>query len=111
MALGTLTLTASDLKGEAGLFIDRVTLVGDTSYPTGGSTGLQTALQALTKDGRTIIKVDSVDQGYVAHWDVANLKLKFMYGDNNNAADGPLIEVPNTTALNGITYNMQIFSK
>jgi hypothetical protein len=110
MAIGTMTLAAQHSKEL--LFVDEITLVGDTSYPTNGSTGVQTALQALTKDQREIIDVKAIDSnGYVCSWDRVNLKLRMFYGDNNNASDGPLVEVPNTTTLNGITFRLLVTSK
>lgn len=63
----------------------------DATYPSGG--------EAATFAG--FEQVDAIVpshgfQGYVPEWDKANAKLKLMYGDYNNAADGPLIE--NATA-------------
>lgn len=37
--------------------------------------------------------------GYVFKYDRANAKLLAYYGDNNNAADGALIAVPDTTDI------------
>lgn len=45
--------------------------------------------------------------GYNFQWDDANQKLKFFYGDNNNAADSAGIELPNATdhtGANGIPF-------
>jgi hypothetical protein len=39
---------------------------------------------------------------YVLQWDKANQKVLAYYGDNNNAADGPLIAVPDTTDLSAV---------
>lgn len=109
MALGTLTVTGSPSKEN--IFINEATLVGPASYATGGETGLQTALQALTKDGRAIIDVKFIGgSGFVAQWDKANLKLMVFYADNNNASDGALIEVANTTDLSAQTFKTLIFS-
>jgi hypothetical protein len=41
--------------------------------------------------------------GYVFAWDKANQKLVVGYADNNNASDGPLIAVPDTTDLSALT--------
>ncbi len=71
----------------------------DASYPTGGEAF------AITSP----VKIEKIDQlranggGYVGEWDAANQKLKAMYSDNNNAADGPLIQVPDTTDLSAVT--------
>lgn len=70
------------------------------SYPTGG--------EPLTPAKVGLIRVETLEiadnaGGYVLTYDRANQKLKALYGDNNNAADGPLIEVPNGTDLSAIT--------
>lgn len=73
----------------------RGTIAFDASYPTNGE------LLLLSQIG-----LSSVDQmklfpykGYVFEWDNTNKKIKVYYGDNNNASDGPLVEVPNTTDI------------
>jgi len=43
-------------------------------------------------------KVIQPANGYVYHLDRANHKLRIFYGDYSEAADGPLVEVPNTHA-------------
>mgnify|MGYP000862448838 CR=1 FL=1 len=112
MALGTPTLDESAGRNGAPVFVDLVSLLGDTSYPTGGSTGLEAALEALVGAGRKILGVIPLEcGGYLPQWDLANGKLKMFYGDNNNASDGPLIEVPNATALNGVTMKLLVLSK
>lgn len=81
-------------------FIVYTTIAFDSSYPTGGEAvtsnalGLGTILMAFSP-GTT--------SGYVFQWDNANNKLLAYYGDNNNAADGPLIEVPAATDLSSLT--------
>lgn len=40
--------------------------------------------------------------GYVFTYDRTNGKLLAYYGDNNNASDGPLIAVPDTTDISAI---------
>lgn len=69
----------------------------DASYPTGG--------ELIDVDGNTRFSriVCSPSGGYVFEFVPSTQKLKAFYGDNNNASDGPLIEVPNTTDLSAIT--------
>ena len=89
----SLTLTMAEQAGRnsAPVFHDVVSFPGETSYTTGGSS-FASELQALVKAGRNIMAVVPVDcGGYVPAYDDATGKLKFYYGDNNNAADGPLI--------------------
>lgn len=76
------------------------TIAFDSSYPTGG--------EALSKS--TIGLGDRLDSivfepagGYVPVYDYTNEKVKMFMGDNNNAADGPLIEVADTTDLSALT--------
>ena len=74
------------------------TVTFDNSYPTGGEpfTPAQLGLGTLER-----IQCDPSSGGYIVTWDRSTSapKLLALYGDNNNAADGPLIEVPNTTNL------------
>ena len=78
--------------------------VPDTSYPTGG----EAFAIADTQNDVTLERLTHVagnGGGYIIEWDKANQKAKLMFGDNNNAADGPLIEVANTTDLSAVTVN------
>lgn len=107
MALGTLTgVNAAAAQGP--IFWDTVTLVGDASYPTGGSTGLQAKLQTLRGDGRVIVLVYLADgSGNVVSYNNANDKLIFYIQD----AGGALAEPANTTDLSGVTLKLVIQSK
>jgi hypothetical protein len=71
----------------------------DSSYPTGG--------EALAPSDFKLTKFDFVvaepKSGYVFNFDYANNKLKVFQGDNDNAADAPLVEVANTTNLSTLT--------
>lgn len=71
----------------------------DSSYPTNGEalTAAQLGLNKVT----VVIPLPAA--GYVGEYDLTNSKLKAFYGDNNNASDGPLIEVPNTTDLSAVS--------
>ena len=67
-----------------------VRITADAAYPTGGwaITPANCQLTSITQ-----IFPESVG-GYVFEWDEAAQKLKAYWGDNNNASDGPLIEIP-----------------
>jgi hypothetical protein len=92
-------------------FQDSITLVGPTAYETGGVAGLRGLVQGLTDDGRVPYRVSSLTpQGYGLWYIPATDKLQFFYG-NFDASDGPLIEVPATTALNGITFHLWVDSE
>lgn len=67
-----------------------VAVTADTDYPTGGWP-VTPANFRLT--GIRHMDLESV-AGYVFEYDDANAKIKAYWGDNNNASDGPLIEIP-----------------
>jgi hypothetical protein len=86
-------------------YVEEVTVVGDTSYPTGGSIGLDTAYQAIdaAHSMRTIIAVHTIDAfGYGVGWDSTNKKLKF-YSSG--------AEVTSTTNLSGVTFKLLLISR
>lgn len=76
----------------------------DSSYPTGGEVF---AIADTTYDVtlERIAHLSGTGGGYVIEWDKANQKAKLMMGDNNNAADGPLIEVADTTNIATVLVN------
>ena len=81
------------------------TITGDSSYATDGEaiTANQLGLTRITA------LVPVANSGYVPVWDQANSKLKVFYGDNNNASDGPLIEIPNATDISTVTFTVIAF--
>lgn len=81
----TLTVKRSIDHGEYTL--DFISVAMDSTYPSGGE-----VLDAVGDIGYVEAIFKPSTSGYIAKWDVANQKLKVLYGDNNNAADGPLIE-------------------
>jgi hypothetical protein len=110
MALGTITAVAKSQV--SGLNLDRISFAGDGAYPAGGTPGFQALVRtALGKGSVTILQVQVEDcGGYVPMYDNANDKLKVYYGDNNNAADGALVE--NATAnLSAVTFKLLVTSK
>ena len=76
------------------------TIAFDSSYPTGGEplTSADLGFAAAPRDVRIEPK-----SGYVFEYDAANQKVIVYYGDNNNASDGPLIQIPDTTNLSTLT--------
>lgn len=99
----TVTKTFEHALGTQWLVVGTISFTGDTSYPTGG--------EALTVDGNLDLRnLDAIffantNSGYVPVWNGSKTAPKIMvyYGDNNNASDGPLIEVPNATDLSAQT--------
>lgn len=109
MALGTLTsVAAENVPGP--LFIDRVSMPGDTSYPTSGTLGFLAALRALRKDQRTIISVRAykADVGYSVGYDPAADLLIVRLEDQTS---GVVAEVANATNLSSHTFLLEIVSK
>jgi len=113
MAIGTLTVTAQHHVGpQTTIYMDQISLVGDSSYPTGGMTGVQAALRAKTGDQRTILDVRSVglNGGYSLAWDLANGKLLALNSGGGVAKDLPT-EIDNATNLSGVTFLLLVTSK
>lgn len=103
MAL-TIAIDAHDLVGTHRQ--KRGTITFDSSYPTGGEavTPANFGLTAITD-----IQLEG-DDGYVLRWDRSTTapKLLAYMGDNNNASDGPLIEVANTTDLSAVVTRFTV---
>lgn len=112
--------TAVSIEGmrpSAPLGVFKMTLKGPTSYPTGGITGAAALIQAaaaaagynfsITKSN--VFGVIPVDcKGYQIAYDDSNDTVIWYYNDNNNASDGPAIEVPNATDLTGVTVKFSV---
>jgi len=109
MALGTTTLITSGGADSGQVNVDRFTVVLDSSYPTGGYTGLAAKLTAAASRTPTIIALFAQSSGYVAHWDYANSKLMVYHADYDAVADGPLIQVPDATDLSAVTLSLVVF--
>ena len=86
--------------------ISVTTITGDSSYATNGYaiTANQVGFSRIT----AVLAVGA-NTGYVPVWDATNSKLKVFYGDNNNASDGPLIEVPAATDLSAVSFTVLAF--
>lgn len=113
MALGTITVSDFAGRNNRPVCFDVLSFAGDSSYPTGGTDAFEGLLEtALNYQGRKILAVVPIEcGGYIPQWDAATGKLKMYYGDNNNASDGALIEVPNTTNLSAVTMKLLVISK
>ena len=85
-----------DLGGTEKLYIGRISL--DNSYPTGGE-----AIDVSGNERFDSMLLEPTSGGYILRWDAANQKVIALMGDNNNASDGPLIEVAATTDLSAVT--------
>lgn len=69
----------------------------DSSYPTGG--------EAFDVSGNSSFSfvLFTPKSGYTFEWDKANQKVIARYADYDAVADGPLIQVPDTTDLSALT--------
>jgi len=109
MALGTITLQTE--KGGQTLeprFKAHVQFLGDTSYPTGGTPGFNALVAAaLGKEGVNVISVERAGLcgGFIPVYDPANDSLLVL---RTGAVDSPQAEVPPTTALDGITFDLLV---
>lgn len=85
----------------------RGTVTFDSSYATGGETFTPAdfGLTAITD-----VQAQPSTVGYVAVWNRSTTAPKLMafYGDNNNASDGALIEVPNTTDISTSVHRIAV---
>lgn len=94
-------VTGTSVKAPIGpVFVDRITLDLDDSYPSGGYASFSDTIKDVLGQGssRTLVAVQQASPagGYILHWDRSNDKLIIYYGNNDAGADGPLIE--NATA-------------
>lgn len=112
MAIGAITVLekSSALGGHRA---DLISFAGDGAYPTGGTAAFQAAVRAALGVGSVEI-VACLPQdcgGYSPCYDKANDKLKVYYNDYDAVADGPDIQVPNTTNLSAVTFRLLVLSK
>lgn len=88
------------IKHSNGVAQDFFKVALDSTYPSGGE-----AVDVTGDVGYFFATFDGPSVGgYVPKWDRASQKIKLFYGDNNNAADGPLIENATTDLSAEIVY-------
>ena len=109
MSLGTMT-EISEQGGQTlePRFKALIQFLGDTSYPTDGTPGINVLVAAAVgRQGVEIIKVTRAGLcgGYSPVYDPVNDKLLVLRTD---AVDSPQEEVPPTTALNGVTFDLMV---
>ena len=94
------TITGVYARAMGDEYETKKTIAFDSSYVTGGMslTASDLGLSGQVRDVRIDPKA-----GYVFEYDYTNSKVIVYYGDNNNVADGPLIEVPAATNLSTVT--------
>jgi hypothetical protein len=81
----------------------RATVLFDSSYPTGGE-----AVTAQSFGLSEIFDLTVLDAaGYDPAYDAPNKKIVMRWGDNNNAADAPGVQVADTTDLSAVTIRVE----
>lgn len=104
MAL-TVTRTAFPGAGDRISLGDRwlriVSIAFDNSYPTNGEP--LTFADLGFSDAPDVVVCIGGHKGYSFDYDATNQKVLVYWGDNNNASDGPAVEVANTTDISAIT--------
>ena len=115
------TLANLDAQAAVGpVFYDKITMVGDAAYPTGGTLGLMAKLRTLRGDSREIRNLSGYGSaaGYSLRYtppvyDTDGVtvltadKLQVFLEDQTS---GVVAEVANTTNLSGITFTLQVVS-
>ena len=76
---------------------------GVLTYPAGGIPLNKTKLGLPNTVTSLVVYDDMSADGFVYKWDNVNNKVRIYQGDNNNAADAPLIELVAATATPAAT--------
>ena len=110
MAIGTITVgTEAGLMPSAPTFASKLSFLGDASYPTGGTTGFQALVRAKLGRNATVLAVIGQDCGGLTPvYDIAADKLKVFRTGAINAVQE---QVPNTTDLSAITFNVIVITQ
>lgn len=113
MALSTISIVNKD-DAAGDVRFDRLKFNGDGAYPTNGTATFSTIFKTAmgeTYGSLTVLGIiPQVTGGYTVEWDRTTDKLKMFYG-NTDSADGPNIEVPNTTDLSAVVFELIVISK
>lgn len=112
MAIGTISIDARSQVSSESMSMDLIHFAGDSAYTTGGTAAFEAAFQAALKAGhRQILGVMGQDcGGYTVAYDFTNKTLKVYRANYPAVAAGALQEVPATTDLSGVTFNMLVYS-
>ena len=108
MALGAITGVAAVGHEGGPEFIERVTIVGDGSYPTGGTALFQAAVRAALGKGNlellAVIHQGPIGADFVIAYDKANDKLTARVASTG-------VEVAGAVDMSGTTLEALIFAK
>ncbi len=100
--------TQGGQKQSVPLFADRISFLGEASYPTGGML-IGDGLAKKLKSGREVLAIVPNDcGGYIVVWIPATKAIKVYESDIDS--DQPLKEVDNATDLNSVTFNLLVLS-
>lgn len=107
-----LTLGTPDKKVPGAEFVSIVDITFDSSYPAGGEVltaadlGLNTIVTVLPS---VAVDPDTVDNALVVAFDHTNSKILLFWGNNDGGADGPLVEVADTTNVAAYTARLIVY--
>lgn len=108
MALGAITSTAAVGHENGPIFIEAVTIVGDDSYPTGGTTGAEALIRAALGKG-------DVDVLAVIHQGPIGADFALSYDKANDTLIARVwstaAEVGNGTNMSGTTFECLVIAK
>lgn len=97
LAFARLSPNPDHISGNKKIRYRKVTF--DSAYPDGGEAVTAANFELTSLEMLEILGVvhpEGTETAFVAGYDVANSKLILFEGDNNNAADAPLIEIDTT---------------
>ena len=101
-----LSVTVRERHSLGSLKANIVEVSFDDSYPTGGE-ALTAGDLGLTRVSFALAEPAS---GYAFEYDHTNSKLLAYYADYDAGADGPLIQVPDTTDLNPAVAGVRLIA-
>ena len=111
MAILAAGITVADQGGQkqsVPLFADRISFLGEASYPTGGML-LGAGFAEKLKSGRRVLAIVAGDcGGFIPVWIPSTGAVKLYESDIDQ--DQPLKEVTAATNLSAVTFNLVVLS-
>lgn len=108
----SLTIGTADKKVPGAEYVSIVDVTFDSSYPAGGEAvtaadfGLNTIRTVLPA---VAVDPDTADNALVVAFDHTNSKILLFWANNDGGADGPLIEVADTTDVAAYTARLVVY--
>lgn len=113
MAIGAITTGLEHGQiADHPIFVQKLSFLGDASYPTGGTAAFEATVQTALGKAVEIVSIIADDcDGFVPVYDKAADTLKVFFADYDAVADGPLIEVASMDDLSGSTFNITVIGR